>query len=913
MALARPAPVFRPADPPRHGWFDLWCPDEPTAELPAGPGTPVEIEVARPEPATVPARRLSIRDTIAALTRLDDDAHPAARFWAAATTLALHLIARGRLLPGASAAGSGAWRIGPFDVEDMARVHALAAAMPAAARAVPIAPGLLPDAVELVRDYLDAVADTLPRTPAAAWLAGPALGGAEPVALSRAWADELAEGVDAGVRVALVVSAPDGDFGARAFQARVRLRSLADPTRVADAAEIWAGTEHGFGETARVAAMVAVRRAAQVWAPLEQLLDRAVPDEARLIDADIDELLSDAGHRLAAAGVEVHWPAELCRDLTSTVMITSADERPAAVAARFAEPEPFPRAWRLVLDGDPLTDAETAEVAAARRPVARLRDRWVLVEPEHARRARDRVLPPLPPFEALRALLIATTDVDGERVGVRAEGWLAWLRELIADPADGPEPLDQPDGLHATLREYQARGVRWLTRMTGLGFGGCLADDMGLGKTVMVIGLHLARQADPATAGPTLVVCPASLLGTWEREIARFAPGVGVRRYHGSARETAASGFVLTTYGTMRVDAGLLAERPWALLVADEAQHVKNRLSGTARALRAIPAAARVALTGTPVENALGDLWSILDWTTPGLLGDAGGFRAGWTRVVEVERDPAEARRLAALVRPFLLRRRKSDPGIAPELPPKTETDQLVSLTPEQAALYHEAVRAIMREIRASTGIARHGLVLKLLTALKQICNHPAHYRKETDTPLAGRSGKLDALDELLATITAEGGAALVFTQYVRMAKLLQRHLTERGVPAWLLHGGTPVARREQLVRGFQDGAVPVFLLSLKAAGTGLTLTRADHVIHFDRWWNPAVEDQATDRAHRIGQDKPVQVHRLIAEGTLEDRIAALLESKRDLAEAVLAGGETAFTELSDAELAGLVELRSEP
>jgi SNF2 family DNA or RNA helicase len=293
------------------------------------------------------------------------------------------------------------------------------------------------------------------------------------------------------------------------------------------------------------------------------------------------------------------------------------------------------------------------------------------------------------------------------------------------------------------------------------------------------------------------------------------------------------------------------------------------------------------------------------------LLGRLTTFRNQWAAPIEADKDEEVAARLAKLVRPFLLRRRKSDPGIAPELPPKTETDQAVSLSREQVVLYEATVRELMSAVQASDRMARRGLIVKLLTGLKQICNHPAQYLKEgEDARLSGRSGKLELLDELLETIVAEDGAVLVFTQYVAMARLLERHLAERGISTQLLHGGTPVPKREEMVERFQAGAVPVFLLSLKAAGTGLNLTRADHVVHYDRWWNPAVEDQATDRAYRIGQTRPVQVHRLIAEGTIEDRIAAMLASKRELAEAVLSGGEAALTELSDTELADLVELR---
>jgi SNF2 family DNA or RNA helicase len=449
--------------------------------------------------------------------------------------------------------------------------------------------------------------------------------------------------------------------------------------------------------------------------------------------------------------------------------------------------------------------------------------------------------------------------------------------------------------------------------MCELGLGGCLADDMGLGKTVQVIALHLHRRS--LEAGPTLVVCPTSLLGNWERELARFAPDVPVRRYHGGDRhleELAADEVVLVTYGVVRRDRAVLAEVGWGLVVADEAQHAKNPLSRTARELRAIQAPARVALTGTPVENRLTELWSILDWTTPGLLGPLERFRRSLAVPVERYRDAAATERLARMVRPFLLRRRKSDPRIAPELPAKTETDRVVPLTPEQATLYEAVVRETLAKIAASEGIERRGLVLGLLTALKQICNHPAQYLHEA-APLPGRSGKLAALDELLDVILAEGEAALVFSQYVEMCRLIRAHLADRGVPTLFLHGRVPARRREELVARFQDGGAAVFLLSLKAGGVGLNLTRATHVVHYDRWWNPAVEDQATDRAYRIGQDRPVQVHRLVTEGTLEDRIAALLASKRGLAEAVVGAGEAWITELSDAELAELVSLQRTP
>ena len=620
----------------------------------------------------------------------------------------------------------------------------------------------------------------------------------------------------------------------------------------------------------------------------------------------------------------VHWPRELARTLSAAAVVRPAPGSATDGTPFFDSEELLKFNWQLALDGDPLTEREMDALAESHRPIVRLRDQFVVVDPDLVRKARKRELGLLQPVDALAVALSGTAEIDGETVEAVPTGALAALRDRLIT---GAAPVPAPEGLTAILRDYQLRGLAWLDLMTSLGLGGCLADDMGLGKTVTVIALHLRRDR----SAPTLVVCPASLLGNWQREITRFAPGVPVRRFHGADRTLPESdgGFVLTTYGTMRTSAEQLAGHTWGMVVADEAQHVKNPFSATAKALRTIAAPARVALTGTPVENNLSELWALLDWTTPGLLGPLKAFRSRHARLVENGEDDEAVERLSRLVRPFLLRRKKSDPGIVPELPPKTESDHPVALTREQASLYEAVVRETMAAIEAAEGIARRGLVMKLLTDLKQICNHPAQFLKEhaprqpkergttgatrakgSGVRLAGRSGKLALLDELLETILAEDGSVLIFTQYVAMARLLSEHLASRAIPSQLLHGGTPVAERERMVDRFQSGGTPVFILSLKAAGTGLNLTRAGHVVHFDRWWNPAVEEQATDRAYRIGQTQPVQVHRLIAEGTVEDRIADMLAAKRALADAVLGSGEAALTELTDRELADLVSLR---
>jgi superfamily II DNA or RNA helicase len=903
--------TFVPADPPRAGalavWGDGQGSDELDLVLPAGRGT---------RRRRVRGRLLPLASALPALLApATGGASASVAAWSAAAAAGVGLVARGRLLPAASPDGYGAWRVGPLDAADLDWLRRIAAAMPPQGHALPVnarRPLRLRSPERLVRELWDAIADTLVRTPAAVHATGArAFAAAEPVPVGElaGWLAETDRGLDAGAQVQLRIELPAKEE--EPFAAVVQVRSAADPSLVVDAGQLWsapAAVLARLGERAETDLLLALRRGARAWPPLAPLLRSAAPTEVSLDEEQVAGLLETGAEALGGAGIEVLWPAELLGDGLD-VRATVATPTPAGAATPVFRLEALLSFdWQVTVGGEALTAEEVAALAEAKRPLVRLRGRWVRVNRELLERLRRRRGPRITAAEALTAALTGNLVLDGDRVEFHAAGALADLVDRLAGA--GRAALDPPEGLLATLRPYQRRGLSWLAEMCELGLGGCLADDMGLGKTVQAIALHLHRR--PLEAGPTLVVCPTSLLGNWERELARFAPDVQVRRYHGGDRhleELAADEVVLVTYGVVRRDRAVLAEVGWGLVVADEVQHAKNPLSRTARELRAIPAAARVALTGTPVENRLTELWSILDWTTPGLLGPLERFRRSVAVRVERYRDADATERLARVVRPFLLRRRKSDPRIAPELPAKTETDRVVPLTPEQATLYEAVVRETLAKIAASDGIERRGLVLGLLTALKQICNHPAQYLHEA-APLPGRSGKLAALDELLEVILDEGEAALVFSQYVEMCGLIRAHLADRGVPTLFLHGRVPARRREELVARFQDGAAPVFLLSLKAGGVGLNLTRATHVVHYDRWWNPAVEDQATDRAYRIGQDRPVQVHRLVTEGTLEDRIAALLASKRDLAEAVVGAGEAWITELSDAELAELVSLQ---
>jgi superfamily II DNA or RNA helicase len=889
----------------------------PAEYVPASPPRDGQVVfTSRPGGATR-VIRMPMRGAIPVLSRAGraGDAHPSVGLLSGATLMAIQLVAAGRVRRGDDGLS---WRIGPLLPDDDDRVRALAAS-----RAYD---DLDADRAEaLVRSMLDVVADTMTRSPAVAAPQGTA---------RRPMAERLGDRLDDAelpdeVTLSLRVDAPEERLEAGQVVLVPQVHDAADPAHLTDAEQLWVGTGHGFSRRARLSAVRALRDAAAAWPPLHRLLQHQVPDRLLLDGDDLSDLLEGGLGALADAGVDVFWPRGLRGELAgvATVDAVSAGSRmqpdDKLMTGLFGPDALFSFDWRLALGEDPadrLTDDEMAALAAATTPVIRLRDQWLVVDPALARRARRHLRAraegraQVKPMAALQSALTGSLDLDGEPVTVHPGASLLRLRERVVDAAS-VAPLPEPAGLAARLRDYQRRGFTWLAELTGLGLGACLADDMGLGKTVTLIALHLHRRQRGLAGGPTLVVCPASLLGNWEAEIRRFAPGLDVRRFHGSGRDltrdlTRDDGFVLTTYGTMRRDHARLDEVAWDLVVADEAQHVKNARSSTSRALRMIGSRCRVALTGTPVENDLTELWAILDWATPGLLGSRNAFRKAWAAPIESGTEPAKAREFAQLVEPFLLRRRKSDPGIAPELPPKTETDQVVALTREQAVLYEALVRESMERIERADPEARRGLVLALLTGLKQICNHPAHYLRQANPRLRGRSQKLDLLDELLGTILAEDGAVLVFSQYVAMARLLERHLATAGIPTLFLHGGTPVRERETMVAAFQAGAAPVFLLSLKAGGTGLNLTRADHVVHFDRWWNPAVEDQATDRAHRIGQQRPVQVHRLVTEGTIEQKVGELLARKRGLAESVLGRGETALTELSDDELRDLVTLR---
>jgi SNF2 family DNA or RNA helicase len=496
------------------------------------------------------------------------------------------------------------------------------------------------------------------------------------------------------------------------------------------------------------------------------------------------------------------------------------------------------------------------------------------------------------------------------------------LQELITNLTNNQAiaPIDPPAGFQGQLRPYQARGVGWLAFLERWGLGACLADDMGLGKTVELIAFLLHLKEEGVLEQPTLLVCPTSVLGNWEREVKKFGPSLKILVHHGDKRakgkefNQAIKGkdLVITSYALAFRDAKTLEAIAWQGVVLDEAQNIKNPEAKQSQAIRKFPASFRISLTGTPVENRLSELWSILDFLNPGYLGTRQFFQRRFAMPIEKYGDRDSLQTLRSLVQPFILRRLKTDREIIQDLPEKQEMNVFCGLSTEQATLYQKIVDESLAEIESAEGIQRRGMILTLLLRLKQLCNHPAQFLKEKALGNSHRSGKLQRLEEMLEEAISEGDRALIFTQFAEWGKLLQPYLEKHlGWQTLFLYGGTRKQQREEMIDRFQnDPQGPrIFILSLKAGGTGLNLTRANHVFHFDRWWNPAVENQATDRVFRIGQTRNVQVHKFVCTGTLEEKINDTLESKKQLAEQTVDAGEQWLTELDTEQLRSLLLL----
>ena len=863
---------------------------------------------------------------------------------------AADLVRRGRLLPAVDPGRNAArWRpvITGFDAvarDDLVR------RMPAACRAWRVRPGDdagLP-AEDTTAVALDRLVDGLVRTRLAetgtdigdGWLA--ALTGDPVFRAAPALADELADRLDAwyadavsgaAVRLCFRLShlhepedEPDattagqsGTAPTDAWLLEFLLQAVNEPSALVTAEDVWHDQYAPLRRWTRhpqERLLGGLGRAARLYPDLDAALRVPRPVDMVLDTEQAHRFLSQAA-LLEEAGYGVLLPAwwkerpslGLALNVRNRDAISPVLRDRAADLAHLVDYD-----WGLALGGRALTEGELGDLARAKVPLVRMRGRWVWLDADRldaGLRFLSRGGGTMTAGDALRTIrLLPPEELPLSVTATDGEGWLA---DLLAGEAEQRlELLEPPLELNGELRAYQKRGFSWLAFMDGLGLGACLADDMGLGKTIQLLALLLHRRN-----GPALLICPLSVLGNWQREAERFAPSLRVSVLHGVDRpdpaELSGADIVLTTYATATRDADALAAVSWDRIVLDEAQHVKNSASGAARAVRRFPARSRIALTGTPVENRLAELWSILDFLNPGVLASAHTFRARFSVPIERYGDEDAAARLRQATKPFLLRRVKSDPVVIDDLPDKRHVRHLCGLTGEQSSLY----RAVLDEMTIRLGEShdkwRKGIVLSAMTKLKQVCVHPALLLGD-GSPLPGRSGKLERLEEIVDSALAEGESVLAFTQFATFGRMLTPHLAARfGVPVRFLHGGISRTRRDALVSEFQSSVRPgIFVLSLKAGGTGLNLTAANHVVHVDRWWNPATEAQATDRAFRIGQQRDVRVHTLVCLGTLEERIDRLLADKGVLAERVVGNGEGWLTALSTTELRELLSLAPE-
>ncbi len=843
--------------------------------------------------------------------------------------LGRELVRRGRVLPSVDGDGCARWRSALSGVDSL-RYAALRAGAPPSFRA--------DDGTgDLVLEVLDRAVDREARRA----LAGTAVGGKGIVGrwLNALTGDPRVEGEvgalraklaawrttglqESPVRTCFRLSSPDQGGSAKdGWRVEFLLQAVDEPSVVVTAEQLWHKQDAVLRRwVARPEDVLLgdLGRAGRLYPALDRALAARRPVELELDVEGAYDFLQHAAV-LSEAGFGVMLPSWWRQPHRLGLRLSATSRGTAGQVAKESElglKVLVDYQWQLAVGDERLTEDELLSLASAKVPLIRVRGQWVHVDPKRLAAGLAFLRRGGGQMTAAQVLLhsgLHPDDVDLPLplTGVEATGWLGDL--LSGEVEHHLEPVAQPPGLVAELRPYQQRGLAWLAFLDRLGLGACLADDMGLGKTVQVLALEAHNRRDGRRL-PTLLVCPMSVVGNWQREAARFTPGLEIRVYHGADRALDVScDLVITTYAVVARDGGKLADVSWDRVVLDEAQNIKNSSTLQSRVVRSLPARHRVALTGTPVENRLAELWSIMDFVNPGVLGTINTFRARFAVPIERHHDEDAAVRLRRITGPFVLRRLKTDPRIITDLPDKIEVKQLCTLTAEQASLYQAVVDDMLARIAEAEGVKRKGLVLATMSRLKQVCNHPAQLLGD-GSRVAGRSGKLARLEEVLDEALADGDKALCFTQFTAFGSLVVPHLAARfDTEVLYLHGGTTKKARDEMVRRFQEEDGPsIFVLSLKAGGTGLNLTAANHVIHLDRWWNPAVEDQATDRAFRIGQRNHVQVRKFVCVGTLEERIDRMIEEKRGLAQLVVGAGEDWLTELSTGELRALFALSGE-
>ncbi len=768
---------------------------------------------------------------------------------------------------------------------------------------------------------------------------------------ARRWLGRLCDiGEDLSWRLLLELHEPEEDQDTWILS--FALQSAEDESREVSAEEVWGevGSVSGSDDRLPELFLAELDRAAALYPKLETSLEESTPcaielstTEAHRFLVEFVPLLEESGFRTT---IPLWWGSQ-----QSTLNANLHIDSPRLDAAILGRSEGSNGTssilglnaivdcqWRVAVGGHMLTQEEFEQLLQQKQPLVKVQGQWVHLHAgaiEEAKRLfADGATTQMPLVEALRLTRSGGDTLQSLTIGgLTTTGWVHELLESTTDSESLPE-ISQPALFEGQLRPYQLTGLRWMAFLSKFGIGTCLADDMGLGKTIQLIALLQHERAEnPEGVGQTLLIVPTSVVGNWCREIDKFAPELRVHVHHGPDRPlgeaftkaVAECDVVITTYGLVHRDRDTLSSCTWFRAALDEAQYIKNPPTKQAQSIRALKAWHRVALTGTPVENRLVELWSIMEFLNPGYLGPAATFRRTIARPIEQRRDPKTAEELRRMIQPFVLRRLKTDATVIDDLPDCVQTKEYANLTKEQAGIYEQVVEKMVNEVERSEGIQRRGLVLSTLVKLKQICNHPAHYAQaghrdgvdvtESSAPglQSARSGKATRMMSLLEEVIATGEKALVFTQFREMGRLLSAMIQhDLDCETLFLHGGTPPKRRQQFIDRFQsdEGNVPVFILSLKAGGVGLNLTAANHVFHYDRWWNPAIENQATDRAFRIGQLKTVQVHKFVCTGTLEEKIDQMIEQKMELAHNIVGSGEQWISELTAGQLRDMLVLR---
>jgi SNF2 family DNA or RNA helicase len=936
---------------------EVWLPSTRSAPIPSNPliGQVPKVSKPRLSAWTVAGAACAGTDALDALCRVNgtDLLQPGViagadlAFWSAAMRFATALTARQHFLPNLiqeDDAFFARWRAAFIGRDDEHR-NAFAEAMPAAARS------LMPDVapMTLLTEFIDAVVDGVVRRSAAGrrwagdglherWLSALHSRDAKLTGTAaelqqlhqrvREWRRPIAATASAPFRLCFRLEEPAPDDASERWGVRYLLQSRKDPSLIIPAGSAWKKKETSSlwqhaGFQPREHLLFSLGQASRICNRVEKSLQSPAPEGFDIDSTGAHEFLATTAIALEEAGFGVMLPAWWTRKGTRTRLSAGAHIKSAFSGGSGLTLDALLEfQWQISIGGEQLTQAELRALAGLKAPLVKLRGQWVQLNSDEIQAALDfwkrKGKGQITAREAVRMALGATESAAGLAfAGVTAEGWFADLIEQLEGHTPFAE-LPPPEGLRATLRPYQLRGYSWLAFLQRWGLGACLADDMGLGKTIQTLTL-IQRDRGAGTKAPVLLVCPTSVVGNWQKEAARFTPDLPVLVHHGLSRsrgeqfaeDASKHAIVVSSYSLLHRDFEILKEVPWSGVVLDEAQNIKNADTKQAAASRALSAGYRIALTGTPVENNVGDLWSIMEFLNPGLLGTRSEFKSSYYRPIQTARDVQASERLRMVTRPFILRRLKTDNSVISDLPEKMEGKVFCNLTKEQASLYAAVVKDSLNALEKADGIRRKGIVLATLTRLKQICNHPTQYLAD-NSPLPGRSGKLARLTEMIEEAISVDDRLLVFTQFAEMGNMLHRHLQETfGREALFLHGAVPKKQRDRMVERFQDEpqGPPVFILSLKAGGTGLNLTRASHVFHFDRWWNPAVENQATDRAFRIGQKKNVQVHKFVCAGTLEEKIDAMIEAKHEIASGVVGSGEAWLTELSTSQLKDLFAL----